>query len=480
MKEKKSGKLIASAVILFLGNVIFFLTIWLLRQYENVCFDQFLYQIKSSAKGADNSLVLSGFLYMGGFSSLLTLAEILLYMPLKKFLSKAVLPIVLVCLVLSISFFGFKLDAFTYIASTNTPSQFFEENYVNPDDVKIEFPENKRNLVFIFAESMENTYASIQDGGQFKDNYIKELTDLSKQNINFSNTQGLGGFRVYDGTSWTAGGMFSATAGITIKVPVSTTAYARSDNFMSGAVTLGDILGKNGYSQTIIMGSDAEFANRDLYFNNYKVLDVNSYKDNGKLPRDYKKWWGFEDKKLFEFAKDEIEILSESDKPFNLTLLTADTHFPNGYFCEECRNKYDEQYSNVISCSSRQINEFVEWLKGQPFYENTTVIIVGDHLTMDPEYMKNISKDYQRTVYNCIINSAVLPENEKERQFAAFDLLPTTVASLGAAIEGDRLGLGTNLFSSEQTLTEKYGYEYSNKELMKKSDYYKKQILNMD
>ena len=93
--------------------------------------------------------------------------------------------------------------------------------------------------------------------------------------------------------------------------------------------------------------------------------------------------------------------------------------------------------------------------------------------------MKNVDKDYKRTVYNCIINSAVEPINEKERSFGSFDLYPTTLAALGVEIEGDRLGLGTNLFSNEQTLTEKYGFQKANKLIAGKSDYYNKEILDM-
>lgn len=39
------------------------------------------------------------------------------------------------------------------------------------------------------------------------------------------------------------------------------------------------------------------------------------------------------------------------------------------------------------------------------------------------------------------------------------DMFPTALAAMGVKIEGDRLGLGTNLFSREETLAEKYGYE---------------------
>ena len=52
------------------------------------------------------------------------------------------------------------------------------------------------------------------------------------------------------------------------------------------------------------------------------------------------------------------------------------------------------------------------------------------------------------------------------------DMFPTTLASIGADIEGDRLGLGTNLFSDKQTIPEIIGLDEFNNELSKGSNYY--------
>ena len=57
------------------------------------------------------------------------------------------------------------------------------------------------------------------------------------------------------------------------------------------------------------------------------------------------------------------------------------------------------------------------------------------------------------------------------------DIFPTTLACIGARIEGNRLGLGTNLFSEEQTLAEKYGYKNMFEEMDKKSVFYDKELL---
>ena len=159
-------------------------------------------------------------------------------------------------------------------------------------------------------------------------------------------------------------------------------------------------------------------------------------------------------------------------------MLTADTHFPDGYKCNECPNKWDEQYKNVISCSSKRVGEFIKWIQKQEFYDSTTIVIAGDHLTMQSNFFElEEGQEYDKKVVSVIINSAVETQNTKNRLYSTIDLYPTTLASLGATIEGNRLALGTNLFSDEKTLIEKYGLTYVNDELSKNSRFYDNNIL---
>ena len=266
--------------------------------------------------------------------------------------------------------------------------------------------------------------------------------------------------------------MFSQTSGI----PLTTEAGDNMDtqeSFYGNAVTLGDILEQEGYSQTLMVGSDATFGGRRLYFENhgnFDILDYNYAIEQGWIPSDYRVWWGFEDEKLFGFAKQRLLELSEGEKPFNLTLLTVDTHVEDGYVCDNCRNEFGEnQYANVMACSSRQVEEFVKWIQDQPFGEETSIVLVGDHPTMDSDFCEDVPEDYERRVYTCFLNGAGTEDPDKTRVYSTFDIFPTTLASLGVTIEGNRLGLGTNLFSAEETLTEKYGIQQESTELSKKS-----------
>lgn len=184
---------------------------------------------------------------------------------------------------------------------------------------------------------------------------------------------------------------------------------------------------------------------------------------------------GFEDSKLFEFAKDELIKISANDTPFNFTLLTVDTHAEDGYLDDLCNHDFDEQLANVIACSSRQVNNFITWVSEQDFYNNTTIVIVGDHKTMNPVFTNSIQEDYVRTMYNSFINTNIeLNTNSfmmKNRDFSSLDLFPTTLASINVKIEGDKLGLGVNLFSDKKTLLEEYGMDLSNL-LTQKSEFY--------
>jgi len=404
--------------------------------------------------------------------------------PLLKNLRRFLLPVCTIAAVI----FGIiqivaiwdKLGAAEYLQGLGEKSTYIEDNYVDPAQTAITFPEKKRNLIYIFLESMEVSYSDKESGGLFEENYISNLTEISKENENFSGSEDvLNGGNALKYSTWTMGGMWAATSGLPLKIPielkgVGTNFMNTQDSFFSNLTCLGDILEEQGYTRQMMFGSDATFGGRKLCFTehgNYDFYDYIHYTTDGELPGNYKVWWGFEDEKLFNFAKDRLNELSGSDEPFALTMLTVDTHYPEGYVCDLCEDEYDEQYANVIACSDRQVSEFIEWCQEQPWYENTTIVLSGDHPTMNKEFCSSASYDYERKVYTAYINAAAEPERDDYREFSTVDNFPTTLAALGCTIDGNRLGLGTNLFSSEDTLIERDGLDYVNTELQKASDW---------
>lgn len=485
------------SVFLFLGFGIFFAARWYFLVYGNLGFESIMFTMLSGLNGVQSGLVVD-YILNGLLPTVLCWAVcsffvffrsdkkivVMLFKKLKLRIypfNRVVQCFAALFLALALSIGGANsVGFFDYANSQRNPSRIYEERYIDPMTVEVQFPEQKRNLIYIFVESLETAFFSTEHGGASKTELMPELYELARDNINFSTTDTVGGYSAVNGTSWTAGSMVAHTAAIPLKTPIgmSDNTYG-AESFLPGANTVMDILKENGYYQTLMVGSDASFANRDVYYESHgidKIYDYYTAQEDGIIPKGYYAWWGMEDKYLFEYAKQELVKIAEGDKPFVFSMLTVDTHHIGGYVCENCNNAYVEQYENVISCASRQVSSFVKWLQEQPFYENTTVVICGDHPTMDSGYItRNIDAGYDRTVYNCILNSVLTTENVRNRRFSAMDMMPTTLASMGCKIDGEILGLGTNLFSSEPTLYEKMGKEF-NEELARASDMYSKFI----
>ena len=487
-------------IISVLGFILYNLGNWVLDTWGLLSIDEIIFHLKVPLDGTNSDVVLDGINACVPLAVLVLFLSIFLIIGLRNKHRKCMIALFLVAVIAcgSAGRAAYEvydeLDVKEYLVSQKKESHFIEQNYVDPRTTKITFPDKKRNLIYIYLESMESTFASKGDGGGLDFNCIPELTKLAEENTNFSDSDKLGGgYPAYGGT-WTMAGIFSQTSGIPIKNSEQTddvnATLAEQYSFSSQARNLEDILADEGYNQCFMIGSDATFGGRRAYFESHgkgktEICDYNTAKENGQIPEDYYVWWGYEDQKLFANAQEKLTELSSKDEPFNFTMLTVDTHFEDGYVCEQCQNEFgDNQYANVMACSSRQVDAFVKWIQQQPFYENTTIVISGDHLTMDSDFCNDVSEDYERSVYNVFIN---LPEGldtsfEKthNREFATLDMFPTTLAAMGVTIEGDRLALGVNMFSDEQTLTEQYGRKGLDKELMKKSKFYDMLINDVD
>ena len=482
-KDKKGLKIIGivcSFIIVTLAVLICFSIKWMFDTWTNLSMDELIYHLTAPLEGTNEEMIWQ-YVRVCVVPTVLIMTGITVLVLFGRKREKPYWRVIAVVVVISIlsqtcSVYGAwkKLDISGYMANQGEVSTFIDDNYVDPRNVELTFPEQKRNLIYIFLESMEDTYGDTENGGGFEENIIPELTSLARKNEDFSGKDTtLNGGYCMPGATWTMGAMFGQTSGLPLNISIDGNAMDTQEKFFPEIITIGDILESAGYTQTLMMGSDATFGGRRNYFSqhgNYNIKDYNYAIEQGWISEDYKVWWGYEDRKLFTYAKKELQELASGDQPFNLTLLTVDTHFEDGYPCEICPNTYgDNQYANVMACSSRQVSEFVKWIQQQDFYSNTTIVVTGDHLTMDSDFCDGVDDNYKRKVYTAYINADATSVSEK-REYTTYDNFPTTLAALGVQIEGDRLGLGTNLFSSIQTLVERYGYETEQKELQKKSD----------
>lgn len=470
---------VLGALLSTIGTLLYFSIKWMFKTWTNLTMDELVYHMTAPLEGTNDGMIQEYLDVCAVPAILMLLLVVILFIAWrtkKRWYVVMGASIIVPIIVSGVSVHGAwnELDVGSFVDGQSTYSSFIDDNYVDPADVALTFPEQKRNLIYIFLESMEMTYADKENGGAFDKNVIPELTELAQENEDFSGKdKELNGGYAMTGATWTMGAMFAHTSGIPLSISIDGNDMNTQEHFFAGAVTLGDILESAGYCQNLMIGSDATFGGRRLYFTehgNYNICDYNYASENGLIPPDYRVWWGYEDEKLFSFAKDKLTELSQQSTPFNFTMLTVDTHFEDGYPCELCTDEFgDNQYANVMACSSRQVKELVDWIQQQDFYENTTIVIAGDHPTMDKDFCEDVDEDYTRKVYTTYINPAAELETTEKRNYTTFDNFPTTLAALGVKIDGNRLGLGTNLFSSTQTLTERFGIDKMESELKKKS-----------
>ena len=475
-------------LLILVAFLCFFSACWFVNVYGRIGFDSVLYTLTASLGGVQSDLIIN-YLTGAALPAAVCTAIVCMFLFLLKknnrpLVARWVAITVSICLTLGmITHAAFNVELVEYLVARSQDSSLFDTEYRNPKYVNVTFPEQKRNLIHIMLESMETTYLSEAEGGALEENMIPELTKLAQENLNFSQSEGIGGFQEVPGSSWTIGAMVAQTAGVPLKTPGNLAdpfnGYGTDGVFLPGLDSITNILDANGYRQALMVGSDITFGGRKAYYRTHglhEIYDIETARKDGIVPEDYHVWWGMEDMHLFKYAAEKLTELSGSSKPFAFTMLTVDTHHVGGYKCSLCKNDRAEQYENVLSCSSRQVYEFVRWIQGQDFYENT-----GDHRTMDNGYIsRNVDEGYTRRVYNCFINAATEPAQEKNREFTTVDIFPTTLAAMGCTIQGDRLGLGTNLFSDLPTMAERMGYEAFCAEVQKDSEYYANHFFTKD
>lgn len=171
MKFLNKIKSFLTYILVFIAIFLLLLLIWLFRTWPNLKMDELAYTM-NTLQGAGNDQV-SGFIKICLLPCLFIFLTFLYFnIRFKNINKKKSVQFSLISSIISLSliicsilFFVVKMDVITYIKSFNDTSSFVEKEYVDPNNVDIVFPEKKRNLIYIYLESMETSYASKDIGG---------------------------------------------------------------------------------------------------------------------------------------------------------------------------------------------------------------------------------------------------------------------------------------------------------------------------
>lgn len=295
-----------------------------------------------------------------------------------------------------------------------------------PPPAQAAAPAKKRNLVLIYAESLETAY------------HVDPLAGLpARDNVAFPE------YRQLPGTGWTIAGMVSTQCGLPLK-PVGilggNNLGASVPGFLPRARCLGDVLKQAGYRNVFLGGAASQFAGKDHFLRQHGYDEVLGRDDWVRLdPETVLNEWGLNDDALFAHALLRLRTLVAAGQPFNLTLLTIGMHPPHGYLSPSCPAAHGD-FQDVVDCTSLLVRRFVQQAQAEGLLADTDVVMTGDHLTMPASDMGRRLASQHRSVYDRILTASPLAPNRQA--ISHFDLAPTVLVALGFTLKDGRFGLG--------------------------------------
>ena len=355
-----------------------------------------------------------------------------------------------------------------YFSSEKT--DFYQQHYVHLGHLKQKTP---RNVILIFGESLETRYAR-----------------YTPENLKIQDDEAIKFDTMTEGYAqrWTQGALFSAFTGMHIHFLSEYVLQAFSDKIrlwnnnpennilMSNTIgknfdftlpninTLGDIAKEHQYQTLFVQGGSVQFSGTKNFlekhgFGDKDMFEYRDYKDTENFEK-VKDWWGIDDKAMFALFKQKISQL-DNNKPFLAVAFTLDLHAG--------KHPLYTSKADILRATINNFNDFIAWYKKQDFYDNTTLIIVGDHKRMGQGVQPGDG------IYNAFFN---LPEKLTQnlnlhRTFNQIDMFPTLLEIMGMTLPQHQAGMGTSLFSTQKTLAEQYPYAAQVDVFTKVDDFYK-------
>ncbi len=340
------------------------------------------------------------------------------------------------------------------ISSTTSKHDPFENfhEFMAPS-VSVQFLKSKKNnIILIYAESLAQRYF---DEAVFP-NLLPHLKKIKEQSTDFTNvSQGVG-------AGWTVAGMVASQCGypLAVSFDINGNDLAMFDEYLPRAVCLGDLLEKDGYSLSFIGGADARFGGKSEFLGSHGYKNILGRDDLLSTLDDnsYRNYWGAFDDTLFDYAFKKFSALSAEKTPFLLTLLTLDTHDPDGFLSKSCEayGAGDNSTLNSVHCDDLLIAKFIEQVRNSPYSDDTLIFVVSDHLPMRNQASSLLEASQMPKRLTFFENT---PNGKKETNTNPglhYDIAPTILDLVGYTVRG-HLGFGAPLTQGPGYLPGRFG-----------------------
>ncbi len=338
--------------------------------------------------------------------------------------------------------------------------EFSRENHAAPNEEYYALAEG-RNVFTIVLESAQQfimDYEMVDEAGEihevtpFLNSIYHDESTISFKNFFHQTGQG----KTSDSGVLTENSLFGLPEGSAYQMLGGTNVFHAAPK----------ILGENkDYTSAAFHGNIGSFWNRSNTYENFGFdyfFDANYYDMSDERTLDY----GLKDKLFF---KDSTEYIEQLPQPFYTKFITLTNHFP--YPLEEenatipkgtSNDDTVNSYFQTMRYTDEAIEEFFTWLKDSGLYENSIVVMFGDHYGIsnmrNPELAPLLGKDplewngYDNTQLQRVPMMFHIPgytDGEiKETYGGQVDYLPTLLHLLGVETE-PYLFMGQDLLSEE-------------------------------
>jgi lipoteichoic acid synthase len=221
------------------------------------------------------------------------------------------------------------------------------------------------------------------------------------------------------------------------------------------------ILGQQGYSSAVFHGNSGSFWNRDEIYKSfgYKNFFDEKYYD---MNPDQLVEYGLKDKPFFEQS---IPLLETLPQPFYTKFITVSNHYPYPLPEEEATiaphttgDKSVDTYFQTARYADEALKQFFDYLKESGLYDNTVIVMYGDHYGISENHNKAMEKvlgkeitDFDNAGLQRIPFFIRVPGMEggvNHEYGGQIDILPTLLHLLGTDTK-DYVQFGTDLLSEK-------------------------------
>lgn len=329
-------------------------------------------------------------------------------------------------------------------------------NYVRANQAEVN-PEmfgkyEGRNLILVSLESLQSFVINNDMDGHVVTPFLNSLTE-DKDTYYFSDfyhQTGLG--KTSDSEFIVENGLFGLGRGAVF--------FTHGENTYN---SMAEKLGENGYFTNVMHANNKSFWNRDRIYQSFnidKFYDVESY----EVTEENSVNWGMKD---IEFFEQSAAHMAQMPQPFYSRMITLTNHFPFTLNEEDIMiPEYTSnsgtlnRYFQTVRYLDESVKMFFEDLKEQGLYDNSIIVMYGDHYGISENHNKAMAMYLEKesiTPYDSALLQSVplfihVPGSDDgqmiDKTAGQIDLRPTILHLLGIETEKD-MQLGADLFSDE-------------------------------